>query len=213
MKAFFNRCRKWVAQTTKIVGSLLFGSLKTEPSLDSDDFRIQKYNGVYFFLSYDKHRGILLDLKRNRESKWLPLLSTRLYEGVSEIAERSQISTSDPVLLVPIPLSRRQLFRRGFNQSRILLKSIERHDKHSRFILETDNLIKIRHTPKQATQSRSKRLSNQKDAFVVRNTERLGNKTIFVFDDISTTGSTLKEARRELVRAGARHVICISLAH
>ena len=37
--------------------------------------------------------------------------------------------------------------------------------------------------------------------------------TYVVIDDVSTTGSTFTEAKRALSAAGARHIVCVALAH
>lgn len=87
------------------------------------------------------------------------------------------------------------------------------HDKERYFRLETNNLIKIHETKKQAFLSRAERLVSQKGAYTVRNPERFRGKTVFLFDDVVTTGATLKEARKELLKAGAKRVVCVALAH
>ena len=53
---------------------------------------------------------------------------------------------------------------------------------------------------------------NLKNAFSVRAPQKFGNKTVLLIDDVMTTGTTLDEAAKELLRAGAKEVLALTLA-
>ena len=74
-------------------------------------------------------------------------------------------------------------------------------------------LKKLRDTPPQSqTGSAEKRRANIVGAYVCLRPERVQGKRILLVDDIVTTGSTLSEAAKVLKKAGAKEVICATLA-
>ena len=111
-------------------------------------------------------------------------------------------------LIVPVPLHAGRLRRRGFNQSlelsRILGKGIN-------LPVKPDLLIKTKHTPPQSSMKRKLRLKSLQNAFEVRHSQ-LNDKMILLVDDIMTTGSTLEQCTRTLLRAGASEVRVVFLA-
>ena len=123
------------------------------------------------------------------------------------------ISVDTEVVLIPIPLTKKKLRERGFNQSEILAKSIEKENKDL-FKVETRCLFKNRETiPQAKIKQKSKRLKNMRGVFVVKNSSHVVGKTIILVDDITTTGATLKEARSVLKNAGAKKVFAITVGH
>lgn len=115
-------------------------------------------------------------------------------------------------ILVPIPMTLRSLRKRGWNQCEYLLSTvIERCvDHHIEYAPKA--LVKIRETADQVGQTRAKRLANLEGCF--RADENIvSGRSVIVFDDIVTTGATMKEARRALRSAGARRIIFLAVAH
>ncbi|PKL72092.1 ComF family protein [Candidatus Kuenenbacteria bacterium HGW-Kuenenbacteria-1] len=111
--------------------------------------------------------------------------------------------------LVPISLHRKRLFERGFNQSELLVQIISREFK----IPILNNVLKRRRNTKSQTKLKEKeRRKNMKNVFICCQPEIIKNKNIILFDDILTTGSTLKEAARVLKKAGAKEIIGLILA-
>lgn len=213
MEKFFNKLSTRVVSSVSITLDFILGEKKEELHIPRDEFSSKKHNGIYFFLSYERHRDKLIDIKRVRGSKWVNPIAKHFAGALIDICNYARVPESETVLLIPIPLSRYRLLRRGFNQSRALLRAIHGTDEHRTFLVEADNLVKTKETPKQARLSRKDRLVSQKNAFSLRKPERIDGKTVILFDDISTTGTTLKEAERVLKNAGVHRVICVSLAH
>ena len=60
---------------------------------------------------------------------------------------------------------------------------------------------------------RKRRLNNLKDCFFIKNPGLVKGRNIIIFDDVVTTGATIKEARKTLKSAGAKKVIAFTLAH
>jgi ComF family protein len=108
-----------------------------------------------------------------------------------------------------VPLSRRRLRQRGYDQARLLAEDLSR--RLSVPCLPT--LRKIRNNPRQsATGNAEKRCRNVKGVYAAMPEADLDGKTILLVDDIVTTGATLSEAASVLQKAGAASVIGLTLA-
>lgn len=106
-------------------------------------------------------------------------------------------------VLIPVPLEKRRLRRRGFNQAQELGKYLAAHFE---IPLISDCLLKIKKTPAQTDLSEKQRKENIRGAFLVKNKEKIKGKKIFLIDDVYTTGATMEEATRVLKKAGTKEV-------
>lgn len=115
-------------------------------------------------------------------------------------------------ILVPIPISNQRFRERGYNQSVLLA-----HSLGNQFTITVQNvLVKIHHTKKQGTAaSKEERRENITGSFGVykKSQEIILGKNCILIDDITTTGSTLLEARAVLMRAGANKVLAWTIAN
>jgi predicted amidophosphoribosyltransferase len=115
---------------------------------------------------------------------------------------------------IPIPLGKERMRTRTHNQvTSVLTKALNARLPH--YTLLPDALIRTRETPPQTTLGRKDRLTNLEDAFVLnqRGVELLTGKDVLIFDDVTTTGATLKEAARVVKKAKPRSITCIAFAH
>lgn len=112
-------------------------------------------------------------------------------------------------LLVPVPLHVKRLRERGFNQAHVLIR---RWAKQERIPLDGLTLFRSRWTAPQTALSRTERLKNIKGAFSVRHPQRIKGRKIVLVDDVYTTGSTVNECARVLMKAGAEFVDVLTLA-
>jgi ComF family protein len=112
-------------------------------------------------------------------------------------------------LLVPVPLHPRRLRERGFNQAVILGRAIGRREEIPcrGFLLK-----KIRWSPPQVSLSPEDRGKNVKGSFAVVDPASIRGKRVLLIDDVMTTGSTVNECARELLKAGAGGVDVFTLA-
>lgn len=116
----------------------------------------------------------------------------------------------DNPLVVPVPLHKRRLNWRGFNQSYLLSKSIA-----DKFLVSCDNniLLRFSNSKNQADlASKTDRLANIKDNFKLNNEKPLNSRTIILVDDICTSGATLNECTKVLKLGGAKKVIGLVVA-
>jgi len=109
--------------------------------------------------------------------------------------------------IIPVPLHKKSLRNRGFNQSLLLARIIA---KRLGVPLFMDVLFKIKETPSQIGLSAKDRLINVRNAFVVKGT--LENLRLLLVDDVMTTGATVTECSKQLMKAGAKEVTVLTLA-
>ncbi len=105
-------------------------------------------------------------------------------------------------LVVPVPLHRKRLRERGYNQSAEIATEWHRmlKNQQDQFLLKP-LLRRVRFTERQATLDRDERIKNLKNAFVVsrRFRNRIPVESRFlIIDDVLTTGSTASECARVL---------------
>lgn len=111
--------------------------------------------------------------------------------------------------LVPVPLHRKRLRERGYNQSALLARELSRN---SGIPVIEDCLQRAGNTPPQArSPSREERHRNVAGAFRCTD-DRLRGKRVVLIDDVSTSGATLNAAAAVLKSAGAESVWGLVLA-
>jgi len=163
----------------------------------------KKLDGLYFALDYKNFlvKELIRNFKYEPFIKELAKPLAFLIITYFQLLNNKQ-NFSDFVLL-PIPLSKKRLRWRGFNQAEELTKKLS---KFFKIPLISDCLIKIKNTPSQTELSEEERKENIKGVFSLRNQNQIFGKKILLVDDVYTTGSTLEEAARILKRAGAKEV-------
>ena len=112
-------------------------------------------------------------------------------------------------IVVPVPLHPSRLRAREFNQSLLLADYIGRH---MGLPVSATALIRVVSTDPQTTLTRHERLRNLRRAFAVRTPLAVTGRRILLVDDVFTTGTTLNECAKTLLKAGAESITAITLA-
>lgn len=112
-------------------------------------------------------------------------------------------------VMIPVPLHIRRLRERGFNQAFLLVKELNRRIGIS---YEGRVLKKIKDTPVQSSLKKRERRKNLTGVFQVKDTEALKGKSVVLVDDVYTTGATVNECSRTLLKAGAERVAVLTVA-
>lgn len=125
------------------------------------------------------------------------------------------IETVDFVL--PVPLHPGRLRQRGFNQAYLMIRNwphlaARRGNDLPSIRIERDLLIRTRPTAPQTALGRSQRAENIKNAFDLSRQEAVHGKNIVLIDDVYTTGATVNECGRLLIKHGAQNVDVLTLA-
>ncbi len=123
-------------------------------------------------------------------------------------AEADAAAAPRPDLVLPIPLHPQRLRERGFNPAGLLARHLARA-RGLRF--DAVALERVRDTPSQASLGRSARIRNVREAFRARPGLALP-ASVWLVDDVVTTGATLAAAARALRRAGARQITALCAA-
>lgn len=119
--------------------------------------------------------------------------------------------------IAPVPLHGTRMRKRGYNQAYLLIKNWNRYAsttdrQRPAFTLTPDLLKRCRATPPQTGQDRRHRLANIKNAFTVPRPESVVDQRILLVDDVFTTGATVNECARVLLKNGAARVDVLTLA-
>ncbi len=110
--------------------------------------------------------------------------------------------------VVPIPVSNARRRQRGYNQAALVAREVGRR---MGLPVYEHLLRRVRDTKVQKGLSGEERKNNLKKAFKMRE-NKVQLDHILLIDDIYTTGSTMNEAAKELRRAGASEVYCLSIS-
>jgi len=109
---------------------------------------------------------------------------------------------SHPDILIPVPLHNRRMMKRGFNQAGELGNYAS---KVLGIPLLTTALRRHRNTEAQSGLSRKQRQKNVRGAFYWHGSKKPG-RHVALIDDVMTTGTTVTECARVLLKAGAKRV-------
>jgi ComF family protein len=114
-------------------------------------------------------------------------------------------------LVIPVPLSRSKLRKRGFNQSLILARALA---QSLSIPIDYLSLLKVHETVPQTKLGLKQRQKNLYQAFRVPNKRltQIKNKKILLLDDIYTTGATIKECTKTLLKNQAQSITALTLA-
>ena len=119
-----------------------------------------------------------------------------LHIGFSKLAcnilERSDVFF-DAVVCVPI--SKKTMKERGYNQSALIAKKIAEYFDVPFY---EDLIVKVKETKRQSELKLKERAKNVKGAFGTNTPERIKNSNVLLVDDIFTTGATMREAAKTI---------------
>ena len=110
-------------------------------------------------------------------------------------------SSLDVDLIIPVPLSRKRLQQRSYNQALLLARELARS---RRLPVAVDRLLKVSETATQQGLSARERERNLLGTFRLQNP--LQGERVLLVDDVMTTGATAAACSRQLLEGGAAKV-------
>ena len=100
--------------------------------------------------------------------------------------------------IIPVPISKKRMKERGYNQSLLIAKKLSIDLKIQ---LQVNCLLKTRNIIEQSKLNKEQRKDNIRNVYELQNGEILKNRRILLIDDIYTTGSTVNECAKILQQA------------
>src|SRR6185312_16159473 len=195
-------CREsLVANEQLICTACRYGLPFTNFHLQPDNIVAQQFWGkiqlqgaysLYYFSKGGKVQNLMHQFKY-RGMKQIGNLLGNIAGG--QLAQNEVFNTVD--LIVPVPLHRKRLQQRGYNQSAHFAEGLA---EKLNAAVEINNLVRTTITETQTHKSRFARFENMQDVFTIENPERLKNKHVLLVDDVITTGSTLEACGTQLLK-------------
>jgi len=135
-------------------------------------------------------------------------------EIIGALGNELFISGGENILLVPVPLHKKRLRERGYNQSELITREILKLDIARIFSYAPEILVRVKETKQQAkSEKRNMRIKNLRDAFNAPPTLKARGKVVILIDDVTTTGATLVDAKRAIRHLRPRKVLAFAVAH
>ena len=152
----------------------------------------------------DASRDVVLGFKHGDQTQNVPSFMPWLLQAGQGMLEKADY-------LVPVPLHRWRIFKRRFNQSALMAQYLSKETKIPCLL---DALYRTRATETQGHLKPEQRKRNVRNAFAVTPNKKdiIKNKNIILLDDVYTTGSTVSECSKTLLKAGAASVSILTLA-
>lgn len=176
-----------------------YKTMKEKIKANIDDYSQDKSKyfeeHAYLFFYEDMIREKILQYKFHEKSYLAEMFSEFFVknEKISGFLKKYDI-------IIPVPISKKRLHQRGYNQSALIVRNISKNSN----ILYQNILIKYRDNLPQSTLNKEKRMQNVKNVYKLQNMPTIRKKKILLFDDIYTTGSTTNECARILKQARSR---------
>lgn len=173
--------------------------------------KINKYTDKNFrkHLYIFKYHGIikdkLIDFKFNEK--------TYIYKSIVNFIIKNKkicrfLKSYD--IIIPVPIHKKRKLERGYNQSALFARCIA--NKYENLTYIDDVLIKTKNIKPQSTKNKLGRENNVIGAYELRNENKILAKRILLLDDIYTTGSTVNECCKVLVKARPKNIDVITIA-
>lgn len=170
-----------------------------------------KFSHSIFDYKKNHTRKIIKMIKFNKQFSVLDDLEKNIKNEFEKFIKEQKISIEN-LIIIPIPITKESIRRRGYNQSELIAQKIVKYFPEIR--IEKNILLKTRnHKPQNKIRSKIKRFQNIKFSFRLKNFEKIKGNSIIIIDDVLTTGATIKEAMRVLNGQHPKKIVAFTLAH
>ena len=159
---------------------------------------------LYVFIYSGIIRNAILNYKFNNKSY--------IYKTITKFLLKNEkfveiIKSYD--IIIPVPLSKKRMKERGYNQSELIAKEIS---KTLNIDLNKQSLIKNQNTVAQSTLNKEERLKNSQGVYTLKYPNKITNKNVLIIDDIYTTGSTVNECSKKILKANPEKIGVLTIA-
>jgi ComF family protein len=202
-----DRCRSGirylVAPFCRVCGIEVFGPELHKPLCGECLRQPPPYSIARSVLRYELQiQQLVHKLKYGRDLSVIP--------GILElIAHYDMAEFTDIDCIVVVPLHLRRLRRRGLNQAAVLARLFFA-DRPA--LIQLDWLTRIKNTVPQTKLGRTARRANLRGVFKARAISSFQGMSVCLVDDVYTTGTTVKECSKVIMKSGAYEVKVLTLA-
>jgi ComF family protein len=196
-----------------ICTSCLFHLPKTKFHLDKKNpaskvfwgrANIEMATALYFYTKGGKVQTLIHHLKYHGHEE-IGIFLGQLYGA--QLKESKYFKDVD--IVIPIPLHKAKLKKRGFNQAESFAIGLaETMD----ITIDISSVIRNIETSTQTKKSRYKRWENVSEIFMIKETSKLENKHVLIVDDVITTGATMEACINALKTVEGIRVSVASIA-
>lgn len=202
------RCKK---EIVKLEGNLCLkcGEPISEPSRYCDECRKNnediKFNAARAVYAYDETTARIVSGLKYKSKKYVANFMAR------EMARLIDVIGDKPDIIIPAPISKKRLRKRGYNQSEILATKLNNIWGNTAEV-RTDIVIRAKDVKPQVGLKREDRKHNLDGVFRLAKLPSLEGKIVYIVDDVFTTGTTSNEIARKLKRLKPRAIYVITFA-
>lgn len=152
-----------------------------------------------------RYKGCVRTLIARMKFQGEPRLCAKAFLPAMRDLAKAHFPATD--LILPVPLSRAHMTRRGYNQSAYLAHPL---GAALHIPVREDMLWRVRNTLRQSDLPKAEREQNMQDAFAA--SSRVCGRHILLIDDVLTTGHTVSSCAKTLKAAGAASVCVLTAA-
>ena len=160
---------------------------------------------TFYFIEKTPLQNIIHQIKYKNERALGLYMGSLMGHAINEVKKNIPID-----LCIPMPLHPKKERMRGYNQSELLARGIE---KATGIPIATNILNRTEHTSSQTKKNRMERWLNVETAFHISNPNGIKGKNILLIDDVITTGASIEACVHVLLAKDAAGVIVVSLAY
>lgn len=212
---FCNGCTKLLLKNENIICTLCLHKLPfTNHHLIKETELEKVFYGIIPFefgasVLYFSKKGITQNLIHNLKYRNRQEIGTFLGDlYAKELINNETIKNID--FIIPVPLHKKRLHKRGYNQVTTFCKSIE---KNLTIPILDDVLVKTQHLKSVTDKSKEGRLRHNKNVFAIENQERIEGKHVLIIDDVFTTGATIEACANQILKIKNTKISILTMAY
>ncbi len=160
-------------------------------------FRVRKKYGFVYsgFVYRDKIiKDLIWQIKFRKKVRAVLEFKEFMNLVLKSLVLGEKINSDAEIILIPVPLHRKRLKERGFNQAELIANLFLNSGNVvsvTKISVRNDLIKRINYSVKQSWKNKQARV-NQKNPFLIVNPEIFDGKIIIIVDDVVTTGTTLQ---------------------
>lgn len=185
-------------------------NFQVESYITESGFSRKNFDEHIYFFQYDGLiRDQIINFKFNDESYKYKMFAEFITKNIIFSNKRAFQIIKSYDIIIPVPISKKRLKQRGYNQSQLIAKQLA---NAMEIQLIEHCLVKNKNIIAQSKLNKEQREENIKGVYGIKNKEKLHGKKVLLFDDIYTTGSTANECCKIIKEAKPNKIGVMTIA-